>query len=139
MRVTNVGQYALPKTCFSVRDDAQTPLFVVCDNDFQGAPAAHAACVPDSVCDDENAALGAVRVTLAVGTYHVQESKVPYGHTGDPSKELCTAVAGGKCGLTFVNTPITRPWFPWDVDGDGVVTLFQDIFEVASRFDQSKP
>ena len=33
--ITNVFQDPLPKTSFDVMDDTQTPLFTVCDNDFQ--------------------------------------------------------------------------------------------------------
>ena len=137
INITNLGQYALPKTCFDVRDDAQNPLFTVCDNDFQGPPAAHAICVPDGVCEDEDPAQGLIRVTVTAGDYRVVISKPPVNHITDPSKLVCDAVGGGKCELTFVNAPNTKPWFPWDVDGDGAVVAI-DIGAVVAHFGEVK-
>jgi hypothetical protein len=135
--ITNLGQYALPKTCFEVRDAAQVALFEVCDNDFAGVPAAHVACIPDGVCNDEDSADGSVRVVVNGAGHRVVQSQPAPEHTGDASKYSCSTPIGGEgavCELTFLNTPKTDPWYPWDVDGNGVVDLFNDIFGVAAHF-----
>ena len=147
INIENLGQYALPKTCFDVRDDAQNPLFVVCDNDFQGPPASHPACDDgtDTICNDEDPADGLIRVTTAGGDYTTVVSKPAVNHTADPSKLACAAVSGGKCEVTFVNAPETRPWFPWDVpepkldiEIDGQVNII-DIGIIVRHFLDKKP
>jgi len=141
--ITAMGQYALPKTCFQVRDSAQTPLFDVCDNDWDnGFPQSHAACVPDGVCDDEDTAEGSVNVTVAGGDYRVVQTQAPPEHTSDASKKTCDTTPG-DCQLAFTNTPKTRPWFPWDLTGpggvlDGKVTV-ADILAVIQHYPQQKP
>lgn len=142
--ISNLGQYALPKACFEVRDAAQTLLFEVCDDDFAGPPAAHAACVPDGVCEDEDADDGETSVTVSPGDYRVVESTVPYNHTAVTGKQTCT-VSGTTCPLTFINTTDSRPWFPWDVAGagggppDGYVDLANDILQVIQHYQDCKP
>ena len=138
IRITNLGQYALPKSCFQVTDVSQSPLFTVCDNDFQGAPASNAACVPDGVCEDEDPADGSIHVSVSAGTYNVSESKAPPSHTADASKLSCDTVGGGTCQLTFVNEPDTKPWFPWDTDNDGQVG-FGDFLLLLQHYNQTKP
>jgi hypothetical protein len=135
--ITNLGQYALPKTCFEVRNASQVPFFEVCDNDFLGAPENDSACQPDGVCDDEDPVAGSVKLLLTPGDYRIFESQVAPEHTAVTPKQACTfpAPSGGEtCELTFLNTPATDPWYPWDVDGNGVVDLFNDIFGVAAHF-----
>ena len=136
IRISKLGQYALPKSCFDV-GDGDASLFIVCDNDFQGAPAAHAACAGDGVCDDEDPADGSIQVTVSAGTYNVSESKAPPEHTPDASLLSCEA-ATTKCLLTFVNTPNTKPWFPWDTDNDGQVG-FGDFLLLLVHYNETKP
>ena len=147
INITNLAQYALPKTCFDVRDDAQNPLFTVCDNDFQGPPASHPACDDgtDTICNDEDPADGLIRVTTVTGDYRVAVSKPAVNHTVDPSKQPCVAVPAGKCEVTFVNAPNSRPWFPWDlpepklnIEPDGNVNII-DIGIIVRHFLDKKP
>jgi hypothetical protein len=135
--ITNLGQYALPKTCFEVRDASQAPLFEVCDNDFAGAPELNAICQPAGVCGDDDPAAGLVKLLLAAGDYRIVQSQLAPEHTAASPKQVCTypaPLAGEECELTFLNTPATDPWYPWDIDGNGVVDLFIDIFGVAAHF-----
>ena len=131
--ITNRGDYPLPKTCFGVRDTLLVVLFTVCDNDFQSAAEADAVCSGDGICDDEDPADGQVSVTVVAGSYYVDEVKPPFNHTGDPSTFGCVNT-GADCALSFTNTPGTMPWYPWDVDGNGLVDLLNDIFAVAFHF-----
>ncbi len=144
INITNLGQYALPKTCFQVRNSANTAtFFAVCDNDFQGAPAANAVCVPDGICNDEDSAQGAIKVMVAAGGYRVVESKAAPQHTADASKPVCDATLT-KCAVTFINTPNTRPWHPWDITGavgggaNGLVRI-DDVLAVVLHYHQDKP
>ncbi|MEX2158104.1 MAG: hypothetical protein WEB04_01740 [Dehalococcoidia bacterium] len=137
LNITNLGQYALPKTCFEVRNASQVALFEVCDNDFAGLPDTDAICQPDGVCNDDDPAAGSVKLLLTAGDYRVVESQAAPEHTAVTPKQVCTypaPLAGEECALTFLNTPNTDPWYPWDVNGDGTVDLFNDIFDVAFRF-----
>jgi hypothetical protein len=138
LAVTTVGQYALAKACYEVRDTSQSPLFEVCDNNFAGAPDAHAACVPDGVCSDDNPLEGALLVPVVNGGYFVVQSGTPPNHSGDPANLACAAATAGKCSLEFTNTPNTRPWHPWDINNDGVVRI-PDISAVISHYGQDKP
>ncbi len=139
INITKLSVAQPPGACFFVFDEFQNFRFEVCDNDFQGQPDDHPVCDDgtDTVCDDEDPEAGSIRVTVTPGQYRVQEGKPPVNHTLDPAKQACDASAG-KCELTFVNEPNTRPWFPFDVDGDGAVTVV-DIFAVAGAFGQTKP
>ncbi|MDZ4278497.1 MAG: hypothetical protein U1B78_05105 [Dehalococcoidia bacterium] len=139
--ISSIGQYALPKTCFQVRDQAQNPLFTVCDNDFQAAPVSHPACNngTDTVCNDEDVAAGGISVTTVAGLYSVSETKPAFNHTPDPAVRPCKAFESSTCNVTFVNAPNNDPWFPWDIDGNGAVDLFIDIFGVAFHFGDTKP
>jgi hypothetical protein len=139
--ITNVGQYALPKTCFEVRNPAQIAYFEVCDNDFAGPPQTDPVCEPDGVCNDDDPALGSVRVLLTGGDYRIIESQAAPEHTADPSKAVCASAAVGAietCELTFVNTPGTRPWHPWDITGEGQVRV-DDILAVVNHYFDDKP
>ncbi len=127
----------LPKSCFQVSDESQSPLFTVCDNDFQGAPDVSILCLPDATCDDEDPADGSIQVTVSAGTYNVSESKAPPNHSADASKLSCEATST-KCLLTFVNEPNTKPWFPWDTDNDGEVGFF-DFLGLLQHWGQEKP
>ena len=82
---------------------AQNFLFEVCDNNFQGPPQSHPACMPDGVCEDEDIdSSGAIQVTLTFADdYWVVESKAPPGFVADPAKKMCPVV----CKLLFVNQP----------------------------------
>ena len=142
VNITNIGQYALPKSCFEVRDASQTPVFTVCDNDFAGEADANAACTGDSLCNDEDPELGSVSVTVAGADYRVVESTVAPEHTADTGKLLCNTT-GGDCNLTFVNAPDIRPWHPWDLTSptgqpDGLVRVM-DILDVVAHFFIDKP
>ena len=142
--ITNVGQYALPKTCFQVRNPNQVPYFQVCDN----APVWELDPVcGDGVCDDEDPALGSIRVSVVPGDYRVVLSYGAPEHTADGAKAVCTnftPVGGDTCELTFTNVPKVRPWHPWDITGgpgntpDGVVRV-QDILEVVNHYFDDKP
>jgi TolB protein len=134
--IKNVGQYALPKTCFEVRNTSQVPHFTVCDNDFAGAPEIDPACSPDFSCNDDDPAPGSVRVSVLQGQYTIVETTVAPNHVADASKEACdTSIA---CNLAFINTPNNAPWFPWDLNGDGAVAG-TDFFAVLAHFGQTKP
>ena len=93
----------LQNACFNVEDVAQNFLFEVCDNNFQGPPQSHPACMPDGVCEDEDIdSSGAIQVTLTFADdYWVVESKAPPGFVADPAKKMCPVV----CKLLFVNQP----------------------------------
>jgi hypothetical protein len=137
LNITNIGQYALPKTCFEVRNASQVPFFEVCDNDFLGAPEIDPVCLPGGICGDDDPAPGSVQLLLVPGDYRIVETQVPPEHTAATGVQVCTIPVpsgGEECAPTFVNTPTTKPWFPWDVNGDGTVDLFNDIFGVAFRF-----
>jgi TolB protein len=134
--IRNVGQYALPKSCFQVRNTSQVPFFSVCDNDFQGPPEIDPTCLPDGSCNDEDPAPGSIQVTVTPGDYRVVETAFPANHTPDASKKPCDTNAG--CLLTFVNSPNNDPWLPWDVNGNGAVAA-PDIFQVVTHFGETKP
>lgn len=140
LNITNLGQYALPKTCFDVGVAVQT-YFTVCDNDFAGAPASNGLCLGDGICNDEDPNQGVVKVTMSPGNYLITESTVAPQHTALTTQQGCN-VSG--CQLTFLNTPSTRPWFPWDFLGgpnftpDGHVTVL-DILAVVTHYNQVKP
>jgi hypothetical protein len=141
INITNLGQYALPKTCFEVRNASQVPYFQVCDNDFLGAPEIDPICLPDGVCSDDDPVLGSIRIPVAPGDYHVVERQAAPRHTDATGKQTCTvptAIAGGKCSLTFFNQPSTRPWHPWDINNDGVVRV-ADIVAVVQHYGLDKP
>ena len=92
----------LPDSCFNVFDSGQSFLFEVCDNDFQGPPQSHPACVPDGVCEEQDAQEGTIDVTIAFADdYQVVESKAPPGFVADPTKKVCPSF----CKLLFINQP----------------------------------
>ena len=93
----------LQDSCFNIEDTAQSFLFEVCDNDFQGPPQSHPACVPDGVCEDEvGGTQGEIQVTVAFADdYWVVESKAPPGYVADPAKKMCPSI----CKILFVNQP----------------------------------
>jgi hypothetical protein len=137
LAITNLGQYALPKTCFQVRNSAQTPVFQVCDNDFAGTPVPNAACAGDGVCNDEDAAQGAVKVSVSAADYRIVESVTAPNHTSMTPKQTCDATTG-QCTVTFINAPNTRPWHPWDINNDGFVRT-ADIVAVVMHYGMDKP
>jgi len=146
LNITNLGRYALPKTCFQVENGFDfVPLFHVCDNDFQGAPQASSVCAGDGVCQDENPADGAVVVTVLPGNYVISESKPPPQHSPPVAAQPCNA-SSGPCALTFINTPHTRPWHPWDLVGGGTNGLepdgfvrVNDILDIVQHYFDDKP
>jgi Tol biopolymer transport system component len=139
VHISSDGVYALPKSCYQVRDVLTTPLFIVCDNDFAGPPQTHAACDDgaNTICNDEDPAPGEVGVSVLPGTYNVTMSSVAYNHTPDGSLELC--VGGPTCSVAFASAPLIKPWYPWDVNGDGVVNIPGDILAVGAHFGPAKP
>ncbi len=140
INITKLSQRPAPQSCYRILTPAQVLLFRVCDNNFQaGFPESNTLCDPDgtTLCEDADPANGSIRVVVSTGTYHVTEFKAPPLHTPDPTKQICNAAGGNKCELTFVNTPTVRPWFPWDVDGNGAVAA-PDFFAVLGRFGQCK-
>ena len=146
ININKIGQYVPPKSCYNVFDalNQPPPLFQVCDNDWQGAPAQSTICVPDAVCNDEDPAVGSIRVTVIPRDYHVVESKPPPNHTADATKHECDAIVGSKCDVTVVDAPIVRPWHPWDLTGapgggpDGLVRV-ADILAVVQHYHDDKP
>ncbi len=148
LRITNVSQIALPKSCFEVRDSDQTPIFEVCDNDFADVAETDQICVPAGVCSDSDPAPGSVRLLLTLGDYRIVESQPAPQHAADPSIEVCSdvPVGGEECSPTFTNTPTTRPWHPWDLVGgppgglgpDGFVRV-NDILAVIGHYFDDKP
>jgi hypothetical protein len=137
IKVTNIGQYPLPKACFQARNLKQAPLFTVCDDDFAGPPENNVSCAPDFICNDEDVAAGRVEVSVFPGTYRMVEVTVPALHVGDASKLPCTGAEGATCEVTFVNAPTLKPWFPWDLNGDRAVTG-TDFFMLLGHFAQCK-
>ncbi len=138
--VTKVSLANPPGSCHRVFDANQIPLFDVCDNNFQGPPQNHALCTPDGTvaCEDADPAVGRIRVAIVAGTYNLLEIKAPTLHNPDPVKKQCVAAGGNSCVVTIINTPVVRPWFPWDTDGNGAVAA-PDFFDVLSHFGECKP
>ena len=137
--ITASASYSLPGSCFEVSDDAQNPLFQVCDNDFQaGFPQSSSVCVPDGVCEDENAGEGLIDVLVEPGLYSVTEIKTPANHnlTFDLKRD-CDA-SDVRCFTSFLHEPKTSPWFPWDVNGDGSVGLL-DFLQLLQHFGEVIP
>ena len=136
IHITNLGQYALPKSCFEVQDSGQMPLFTVCDNDFQGAPASHVACDNgiDTVCNDEDPTLGVVTVAVDPADYNVVVTEVPFQHTADPAVRPCSVEV--TCTITFTSEPDMDPWYPWDLDGNGTVNI-PEILAMGIHFGDS--
>jgi Tol biopolymer transport system component len=132
--IQTFGRYALPKTCYSVATLSQVPLFDICDNDSGGSADTDLVCEPDGTCEDEDPALGTIRVTLAFGVYEVEQQSVAPNHT--LSGTTLTCIAG--CNLTAFNAPNTRPWHPWDINNDGVVRV-PDISAVVQNYGNDKP
>jgi hypothetical protein len=139
IHINSDAAYALPKSCFQVRDLATSPLFVVCDNNVAGEPQTHPACNDgaNTICDDEDAAPGEVNVSVSPGIYNVTMDSVAPNHIPDGSIEPC--IGGPTCQVGFISAPITKPWYPWDVNGDGLVTVAGDILAVGIRFGPAKP
>jgi Tol biopolymer transport system component len=141
--ITSTGQYALPRSCFEVRDTSQSPVFDVCDNDFDGAPETHYACFPDDTCSDDSATKGTVQLTVAGWDYRIVQSQAAPLHTAITTMQNCNA-STGPCAATFVNAPTIRPWHPWDLTGgpggvpDGVVRV-NDILAVITHFFDDEP
>jgi hypothetical protein len=147
INITNIGQYALPKSCFKVLDPGQVPYFEVCDNDFAGAPESDPICGPDAICGDDDPAPGSIVVSVDPGDYRVVVGQAAPEHTAVTPKSSCTyptPVGGDTCELTFINTPKVRPWHPWDLTGgpggapDGVVRV-ADILAVIQHYFDDKP
>ena len=137
--ITASASYSLPGSCFEVSDDAQNPLFQVCDNDFQdGFPQSSSVCVPDGVCEDENASEGLIDVLVEPGLYSVTEIKAPPNHnlTFDLKRD-CDA-SDVRCFTSFLHEPKTSPWFPWDLNGDGSVSLL-DFLQLLQHFGEVAP
>ena len=137
--ITASASYSLPGSCFEVSDDAQNPLFQVCDNDFQdGFPQSSSVCVPDGVCEDENAGEGLIDVFVEPGLYSVTEIKAPPNHnlTFDLKRD-CDA-SDVRCFTSFLHEPKTSPWFPWDLNGDGSVSLL-DFLQLLQHFGEVAP
>jgi Tol biopolymer transport system component len=137
INISKSGSYKPPASCYSVRNSSQTQLFTICDNDSGGAPAAHASCSGDGICNDEDTAVGEIQVSVSAADYRIVETVAPVNHTLDPSKETCNA-STTECSVQFVNVPTTKPWFPWDVNGDGAVAG-TDFFAVLAHFGETKP
>jgi hypothetical protein len=94
--------------------------------------------VPDGVCDDEDAAAGIVALTVLEGGYLVETGKAAPEHTPDLAQLACTTSTSSPCSVTFVSTPGTRPWHPWDITGEGLVRV-DDILAVVNHYFQDKP
>jgi WD40 repeat protein len=139
LHINSNAAYALPKSCFQVRDLAASPLFVVCDNDFAGPAVTHPACNDGAniICNDEDLAFGEVGVSVSPGTYNITMDSAAPNHTPDASTQPC--IGGPTCQVSFTSAPLIKPWFPWDVNGDGVVTVAGDILPVAAHFGPGKP
>ena len=148
ININKIAQYVPPQSCYRVFDALNLPpeLFSVCDNDFQGPPDTSAVCLPAGVCTDVDPAVGSIRVNVVPDDYHVVESKPPPNHTMDPAKYLCDASVSPKCEVTVIDTPLTRPWHPWDimnadtgmVGADGLVRI-DDIVAVVQNYFNDKP
>jgi hypothetical protein len=91
----------LADACFRVLDSAEASLFETCDNDFQGAPQANAACSIDGVCNDESVNDGEILLPVSPAFYYVEESQPPPGYVLDPNQEPCPMT----CKLLFVGEP----------------------------------
>jgi hypothetical protein len=125
--------------CYNVDPINADALFVVCDNDTGPALGFSNACLKDGslACTDDDSIIGSISVAVSAGGYNVSTSSAP-GHAPDPRLFVCDPPSAGvdaKCA--FSHTPLTRPWFPWDLDGNGFVTGI-DFFEMIGHFGQSK-
>lgn len=138
INITKLSVAQASGACFDVLDGAQSLLFSVCDNDFQGPPANHAVCLAGGVCNDVNPEQGVIAVAVEPGDYSLQESKAPVNHSVDPTKQPCTVTGEGTCDLTFTNEGMNDPGFPWDLDGDGAVA-FGDFLIFVQHFGETKP
>ena len=137
--ISAFASYSLPRACFEVSDDAQNPLFQVCDNDSQdGFPQSSSVCVPDGVCEDENAGEGLIDVLIEPGLYSVTEIKLPPNHnlTFDLKRD-CDA-SDVRCFTSFLHEPTASTLFPWDLNGDGAVS-FPDFLQLLQHFGEIAP
>jgi hypothetical protein len=125
--------------CYNI-DPTSTadPTFVVCDNETGPGIDTSPRCTKDGgdSCTDVDPALGSISVATLTGSYDLTISNAP-GHIPDSHVKSCNVAGGVDAKCSFTNTPKIRPWFPWDVTGDGAVSGF-DIFEVLGQFGQTK-
>jgi hypothetical protein len=111
--------------------------FVVCDNNTGPVPTAPACNKDGSMdCTDDDPAIGSIRVAVLAGAYDVTAVSAP-GHRLDAHLKFCDPPAGTDVKCAFNHVPVTKPWFPWDVNGDGAVAA-TDFNQVLGRFGQTK-
>jgi hypothetical protein len=126
--------------CYEFDDVVMLDTFVVCDNEtgsgVDTAPACGKGGDAMDLCTDDDPAIGSIRVALFDGTYDVTTSSAP-GHRPDPHLKSCDPTPGVDAKCRFEHVPLTRPWFPWDVNGDGAVAS-ADFNQVIQRFGQTK-
>ena len=127
----------IPGGCYTIDSTAALP-FVVCDNNAGAVPQSNV-CMKDGTqdCTDDDPAFGSLRVAVTTGFYDVSAASAP-GHRLDAHVKFCDIVGAGmdvKC--RFNHTPVTRPWFPWDLDGNGFVTGI-DFFQLIGHFGDQK-
>jgi alpha-tubulin suppressor-like RCC1 family protein len=152
VNITLVSQYHPPESCYNVFNPAIsqiTPLFQVCDNNFQPAQSS-SACIDAThptglgLCSDLDPAVGSIRVTLVPADYHVVQTVVPPFHVASPGKIDCNTSGAPTCVVALTTAPTLDPWFPWDIAGgpggapDGKVTV-SDILAVVGKFAQTNP
>jgi hypothetical protein len=118
--------------CYTVDPLSADPTFVVCDN---GGVTASAACVT-GFCQDSDPTAGSIVVEMITGFYDVTAQSTP-GHTPDPHLKSCNPSVSFDAKCAFTHIPRTRPWFPWDVNGDGAIAS-ADFNQVLQRFGQTK-
>ena len=146
----------VPGACFNIEEfepvtKSQFLRGTVCDNDF-----------PPGTVSDTDPTFGTIKAVVSTGFFppiiHVTETNPPLGYNLKPGKNECIFVDLINCTVTLENdpkisstptstptntpTPTTTPTptptqtpdpLPWDVDGDGAVTIL-DIFETAGHF-----
>jgi hypothetical protein len=125
--------------CYNIDPtDTGDSTFSVCDNGSAGSTDESPRCTKDgtTLCTDDDPAVGSIGVAVLEGSYDVTISTAP-GHAPDTHVKSCNVSAGVDAKCLFANQPITRPWFPWDLNGDRSVSA-PDIFQTISHFNETK-
>jgi hypothetical protein len=123
--------------CYAVNGVTVTGYFTVCDNNA-GTVQTSDVCLKDgtSACTDDDPTIGSIRVALVAADYEMWTTAAP-GHTPAPQGQYCNVADGVDAKCSFTHTPVTRPWFPWDLDGNGAVAG-TDFFALLGKFGATK-
>jgi hypothetical protein len=123
--------------CYDIENINTQEQFEVCDNQTPFVQVS--SCDKDGdlgLCNDNDPTTGSISVAVFTDLYNVTAASAP-GHRPDPRLKFCDPLAGVDAKCTFTHVPLTRPWFPWDVNGDGAIAS-ADFYQVLARFGQTK-